>query len=58
VTTSHRLQGKCARIIFSQAASGMILQNHSRLSVSILSVKIAAAWSLKLVTRRIFKIGK
>jgi hypothetical protein len=27
VPTSHWLQGKCARIILSQPASGMILQN-------------------------------
>ncbi len=33
---------KCARIILSLATSGMILQNHRRLSVSLFSVKIAA----------------
>jgi hypothetical protein len=31
------MQGKCARIILSQAAFGMILQNHRRLPVSIFS---------------------
>jgi hypothetical protein len=49
--TSHWLQGKCARINLS---SGIILQNHRRLPVSIFSVKIAALWSLKRVTVRIF----
>ncbi len=34
---SHWMQGKCARIILSQAAFGMILQNHRRLPVSIFS---------------------
>jgi hypothetical protein len=48
VPTSHWLQGKCARINLSQAASGMILQNHS--------VKIAALGPLKRVTGRIFKL--
>jgi hypothetical protein len=55
VPNSHWLQGKCARINLSQAASGMILQNHRRLPVSIFSVKIAALGSLKWVTRRILK---
>jgi hypothetical protein len=55
VLTSHWLQGKCARIYLSQAASGMILQNHWRLPVSIFSVKITAVWSLKWVTVRNFK---
>ena len=36
------LQYLCARINLSQAASGMILQIHRRLPVSIFSVKIAA----------------
>jgi hypothetical protein len=36
------LQGNCARINLSQAASGMILQNHSRFPVSIFGVQIAA----------------
>ncbi len=36
VTTSHWLQEKCARINLSQAASSMILQNHSRLSKLLL----------------------
>jgi hypothetical protein len=37
VPTSYWLQRKCARISLSQAASGMILQNHNRLSLSIFS---------------------
>jgi hypothetical protein len=37
----HWLQGKCATINVSQLASGIILQNHRRLSVSIFSTKIA-----------------
>jgi hypothetical protein len=41
---------KCGRITLSQAASGMMLQNHSRLSVRIFSVKIAALGSLKRFT--------
>jgi hypothetical protein len=41
----------------SQAASGMILQNHRRLPVSTFSVKIVALRSLKRVTGRIFKIS-
>jgi hypothetical protein len=40
VLTSHWLQGKCARIILSPAAFGIILQNYRRLPVSIYSVKI------------------
>ncbi len=47
VPTSHWLQGKCARINFSQTDSGKILQNHRRLPVCIFSVKIAASGSLK-----------
>jgi hypothetical protein len=58
VPSSHWLQGKCARINLSQAASGIILQDHRRLPVSIFSVKIAALGSLKGVTGRIFKISK
>ncbi len=46
VPTSHWLQ-----------AASIILQNHRRLPVSIFSVKIAAAGSLKRVTRMIFKIS-
>ncbi len=42
----------------SQADSGMILQNHSQLLVSIFSVKIAALESLKRVTGRFLKINK
>jgi hypothetical protein len=55
--TSHWRQGECARITLSQAASGMILQNHRQLSVSIFSVEIATLGSLKLVTGRIFKLA-
>jgi hypothetical protein len=58
VLISHWLQGKCARINLSQAASGIILQNDRRLSVSIFSVKITAVGSLKRVTGRIFKISE
>jgi hypothetical protein len=58
VPTSHWLQGKCARINLSQAASVMILLNHRRLSVNIFSAKIAASASLKRISARIFKIGK
>ncbi len=47
VPTSHWLQGKCAKISMSQAASGMILQNPRRLPVSIFSVKIAALGCVK-----------
>jgi hypothetical protein len=50
--------GKCAKINLSQVASGLILQNHMHLPVSIFSVKIAAVGSLKGVTGRIFKISK
>jgi hypothetical protein len=52
----HLIQFKdarVARINMSQAASGMILQNHGRLPVSIFS---AALGSLKRVTGRIFII--
>jgi hypothetical protein len=48
---------KISQINFSQATSGIILQNHQRLSVSIFGVKIAALVSLKWVTGRIFKIS-
>jgi hypothetical protein len=58
VSTSHRLPGKCARINMSQAASGMILQNHRWLPACIFSVKIAAVGCLKRVTESIFKICK
>ncbi len=47
---------KWARIYFSQAASGMILQNHQRPSVSIFRVKITALGSLKRITERISKL--
>jgi hypothetical protein len=58
VPASHWLQGKCARINFSQAASGMILQNHRRLPASIFGVKIAILGSLERVTGSILKISK
>jgi hypothetical protein len=58
VPTCHWPQGKCARINLSHAASGMILQNHRRLYVSIFSVKIAVAGCLKEFIGRIFKISK
>jgi hypothetical protein len=58
VPTSHRVQGKYARINLSQAAFGIVLQNHRRLPVSIFIVKIAALGFLKRVTGRIFKISK
>jgi hypothetical protein len=38
--TAHWLQGKCARINLSQAASGMTLQDHRWLPVSIFNAKI------------------
>jgi hypothetical protein len=53
--TSHGLQGKCARIKLSPAASGMVLHNQRRLPASIFNVKIAA---LKRVTGRSLKICK
>jgi hypothetical protein len=58
VPTYHWLQGKCASINLSQAASGMILQYHRWLPVCIFRDKIAALGSLKRVTGRIFKITK
>jgi hypothetical protein len=46
-------------INLSLAASvPIIVQNHRRLPVSILSVKIASLWSLKQVIGRILKISK
>jgi hypothetical protein len=54
VPTSHWLQGKCARINLSQAASCMVLQSYRRLPLCIFSVKMAALGPLKLVTGRIF----
>jgi hypothetical protein len=42
---------------FTQAASGMILQNHGQLSVRIFSDKITPSGSLKRVTGRILKIS-
>ncbi len=52
VPTSHWLQGKCAKIYLSQAASGVILQSHCRVSVYIFSVKIDALEPSKRVTGR------
>jgi hypothetical protein len=57
VPSSHWLQGKCARIKLSQAASDMILQNHRWLPL-YMHVKIAAFGSLKRDTGRIVKISK
>ncbi len=54
--TSHWQQGKCVRINFLQAASGMILQNHMRLPVSMFSVKIAALGSLFGLLERFLKL--
>jgi hypothetical protein len=48
--TTHWLQGKCARIILTQTASCMIVQNHRRLPVRIFSAKIASLGSWKQVT--------
>ncbi len=50
VSNSHWLQGQCTIINLSQVASSMILQNHRRRTVKIVSVKIAALGSLKWVT--------
>jgi hypothetical protein len=44
--------------ILTQAASGMILQNHRRLPENIFSVKIAVLGSLRRATGSIFKTGK
>jgi hypothetical protein len=43
---------------YSPVASGITLQNHRRLHVSIFSVNIAALGSLKRVTGRILKLSK
>jgi hypothetical protein len=51
------LQGKCARNNLSLAVSGIILQNHRRLPVSIFSVKITTLWYLKRVTIRISNLA-
>jgi hypothetical protein len=56
--TPHWLQGKSAKIYLSQAAFGMILQDHRQLSVSTIMFKIAAVDSLKRISDRIFKISK
>jgi hypothetical protein len=53
---THWLQGKCTRVSLPQAASGMILQNHSQLPVSIFGVKIIALESLKPVTEGFSKL--
>jgi hypothetical protein len=58
VPTSHWLQGKCARINLSWAASGMIIKDHRRLPVSILSIKIPDLGSVKRLIGRIFKFSK
>ncbi len=58
VPTSLWLQGNCPRINLSQAASGMILQNHWWLPGSIFSVQIAVLVSLKRFTGRVFKSSK
>jgi hypothetical protein len=58
INDSHWLQGKGARIILSQEAFDIILQNYRRLPVSIFSVKIAALGPLKRVTGKIFKFSK
>jgi hypothetical protein len=50
--TSHWLQGYCVRIYLSKAASGVNLQNQSRLPVCIFSVIISALGPLKRVTGR------
>ncbi len=47
VPTLPWLQVKCARTNLLQTASGMILQSHKQVPVSIFSVKIAAFESLK-----------
>ncbi len=52
------VSGKCTGINLSRAASGMIVQNHRLLPVSIFSVKIAAVGSLNRVPGRIFKFSK
>ncbi len=58
VPTFHWLQGKLARYNFSQAASGMILQNHRWLTVCFFIVKTATLGSLKRNNGRFFKISK
>jgi hypothetical protein len=47
--TSHWLQGKCTRIILSQVASGMILQNTGGILYAFVSIKIPALGSFKQV---------
>jgi hypothetical protein len=44
VPTSHWVQGKSTRINLSQAASGMIYQNHSQLPVCILTPQKKHFW--------------
>jgi hypothetical protein len=46
VPSSHWLQGTFARINISQAAFGIVFQNHRRLPVNIFCVKITAVGSL------------
>ncbi len=55
VPTSHLLQGKCARINLSQAASGMILQNHRRLPVSIFQCQNRCFRAFEAGYRKYFK---
>jgi hypothetical protein len=53
VLTYHGLQGNAQEFSLSQTASGIILQYHRRLPVSISSVsKLPTLGSLKRVTRR------
>jgi hypothetical protein len=49
VPTCHWLHGKCARINLALEVSGVILQNHRRLPLSIFSVKNLALGPLKQV---------
>jgi hypothetical protein len=51
--SSADLSLAAGKINSSEAASGMILQNHRRLPVRIFSVKTATLVSLKRVTGRI-----
>jgi hypothetical protein len=50
VASYHWLQGKCARINLSQGASGVILQNHRQLLVSIFSISELLEGFSKLVS--------
>jgi hypothetical protein len=57
VLTCNWLQGKCARINLSQAASGMIYRITGGFLYAFLVSKFAALGSLKRVTESIFKIS-